>query len=87
MFFRRGVAEDDRWLEAKMWLFSIGALTALVGMLLENDWVMGAAAIFLLAGFLLRFVDGSDDREDPAGGQSPHPDADDGPTSRRDTTG
>ena len=86
MFFRRGVARNDRWLEAKMWLFSIGALTALIGMLLENDWVMGAAAIFLLAGFLLRFVAGSDDA-DSAGGEAPHPDADDAPTSRRDTTG
>ena len=86
MFFRRGVAADDRWLEAKMWLFSIGALTALVGMFLKNDWVMGAAAIFLLAGFLLRFAAGSGD-EDSADGEAPQPDADDGPTSRRDTTG
>lgn len=85
MFFRRGVAEDDRWLEAKMWLFSIGALTALVGMLLENDWVMGVATIFLLAGFVLRFAGGSDD-EDPDG-EAPRSDAGDRPTSGGDTTG
>lgn len=63
MFFRRGVAGDDRWLEAKMWLFSIGALLALLGMLLENDWVMGAAGVVLLGGFLLRFADRSGEEE------------------------
>lgn len=86
MFFRRGVAEDDRWLEVKMWLFSIGALTALVGMFLENDWVMGVAAIFLLAGFVLRFAGRSDD-EDSADGEAPRSDAGDRPTSGADTTG
>ena len=64
MFFRRGVGEDDRWLETKLWLFSIGALLALVGMFLENEWVIGAAAIVLLAGFLLRFAPGDGDGAD-----------------------
>lgn len=56
MFFRRGVADDDPWLQAKLWLFSIGALLALLGMFLENDWLIGAAGVVLLAGLLLRFV-------------------------------
>ena len=59
MFFRRGVS-DDGWLQLKLWLFSIGALLALVGMFLENDWVVGAAGVVLLAGFLLRFAPGPD---------------------------
>ena len=67
MFFRRGVAEDDRWLQAKLWLFSIGAFLALLGMLLENDWLMGAAGVVLLAGFMLRFVGRSDGGESDAG--------------------
>ena len=55
MFFRRGVS-DDGWLQVKLWLFSIGALLALVGMFLENDWVIGGAGLVLLAGFALRFL-------------------------------
>lgn len=61
MFFRRGVADDDPWLQAKLWIFTAGALLALAGMLLENDWLMGAAGIVLLAGVLLRFVKRPDD--------------------------
>lgn len=68
MFFRRGVAEDDPWLQAKLWLFSIGALLALLGMFLENDWLIGAAGVVLLTGLVLRFIrhpgqtdDGSDE--------------------------
>ncbi|MFW5947835.1 MAG: hypothetical protein ACOCUW_05025 [Gemmatimonadota bacterium] len=56
MFFRRGVAEDDRWLWPKLWLFGVGALLALLGMAFRNDWLVGAAAVCLLAGVLLRFV-------------------------------
>ena len=87
MFFRRGVAEDDRWLELKMWLFSIGALLALLGMLLENDWVMGAAGVVLLAGFLLRFAGGSDAEERGDSDDAPDAQADGGRTPERDTTG
>ncbi len=56
MFFRRGVADDDPWLGPKLWLFSIGAVLALLGMGLENDWLIGAAAVALVAGLALRFV-------------------------------
>lgn len=60
MFFRRGVADDGRWLQAKLWIFSIGALLALVGMFLENDWVIGGAGLVLATGLLLRFLDRGD---------------------------
>ena len=56
MFFRRGVADDDPWLRPKLWLFSIGAILALLGMGLESDWLIGAAAVALLAGLALRFL-------------------------------
>ncbi len=56
MFFRRGVADDDPWLRPKLWLFSTGAILALLGMGLEHDWLIGAAAVVLLVGLALRFV-------------------------------
>lgn len=55
MFFRRGVAEDDGWLQVKLWIFSIGALLALVGMALENRWLIGGAGLILGVGVVLRF--------------------------------
>ena len=57
MFFRRGLGDEpDRWLTAKLWLFGIGAILALLGMGLANDWLIGAAALALVAGLLLRLV-------------------------------
>lgn len=57
MFFRRGLGDEpDPWLTAKLWLFGIGAILALLGMGLANDWLIGAAALALGAGLLLRFV-------------------------------
>lgn len=56
MFFRRGVADDDPWLGPKLWIFGIGALLALLGMALENDWLIGAAGVVLAAGIGLRFL-------------------------------
>ena len=64
MFFRRGVSDDDPWLDVKLWLFSIGALLALLGMLLENDVLIGAAGVVLAMGVVLRFV-----RRPTAGGE------------------
>ena len=70
MFFRRGDAYDDR-LPAKIAIFTVGAVLALVGMILQNDWVVGAAAVVLAAGIFIRFAprpDVSDeDREPPPG--------------------
>lgn len=55
MFFRRGLG-DDRWLQAKLWIFTIGALLALLGMGLQNNWLMGLAGLVLAGGVLLRFL-------------------------------
>lgn len=55
MFFRR-TGRADRWTSARVALFTVGALLALAGMLLENDWVIAAAALVLVAGIALRFV-------------------------------
>jgi hypothetical protein len=57
MFFRRGVPDNgDPWVTEKIWIFTSGALLAMVGMFLDNRWLMGAAGLLLLAGVLLRFV-------------------------------
>lgn len=45
----------DPRLDIKIGLFSVGAILALVGMLTDNRWVLVAATIILLAGFLLQF--------------------------------
>ncbi|NIP83236.1 MAG: hypothetical protein GWM90_30020 [Gemmatimonadetes bacterium] len=58
MFFRRDRPGEDPFLGPKLWLFGIGALLALVGMALENDWLIGAAALFLAGGILLRLLGG-----------------------------
>lgn len=70
MFFRRGVS-DDGWLQVKVWLFTLGALVALVGMGLRNDWLIGAAGLLLAGGVLLRFVDRDADAHDDPGGRRP----------------
>ena len=71
MFFRRGVADDDPWLRPKMWLFSAGAILALVGMGTSSGWIIGIAGVVLASGLLLRFVphpgDSNDGADDPAG--------------------
>ncbi len=63
MFFRRTTRDDPR-LPAKIALFTVGALVAIIGMILENDWVIAAAAVILLAGIALRFVGRPDNEED-----------------------
>ena len=79
MFFRRGVADDDPWLRPKMWLFTAGAIVALLGMLTSRDWLIGIAGVLLAIGLLLRFVphpgrsgDATDvPGEDPGGPEPP----------------
>jgi hypothetical protein len=57
LFFRRGVpGGDDAWVTEKIWIFTIGALVAMVGMLLDHRGLMALAALLLLVGVLLRFV-------------------------------
>lgn len=63
MFFRRGISHDE-WLRVKLWLFGAGAILALLGMGLQNNWLMGIAGLVLAAGVLLRFVGGDSDEPD-----------------------
>ncbi|MEJ2503349.1 MAG: hypothetical protein P8177_08560 [Gemmatimonadota bacterium] len=63
MFFRRGVSENDRFLQAKLWIFGAGAIVALIGMGLQNDWLIGIAGLILAAGIALRFLEGSSSKE------------------------
>jgi hypothetical protein len=67
MFFRRRDDQGvDPWLFEKMALFTAGAIAALVGMLLDEAWIMALAGALLLGGLALRLVPrGGDD--DPAG--------------------
>ena len=78
MFFRRGVS-DDQWLQAKLWLFSFGAILALLGIGLRNDWLIAGAALALLAGMALRFIPrrGGEEDDEPMGpGTPPGPPSD-----------
>ena len=53
----------DRYLEARVWTFVVGAVLALGGMFLEKRWLVGVAIVVLVGGFGLRFL--SPGREDP----------------------
>lgn len=66
MFFRRGVSDsDERWLAARMRIFGVGAVLALLGIGLQNDWLVGAAGLVLAGGILLRFLPGDGDGDEP----------------------
>lgn len=67
MFFRRGISHDE-WLQVKLWLFGTGAILALLGMALHNDWLMGLAGLVLAAGILLRFLNRDDSGDLPERG-------------------
>lgn len=55
MFFRRD-RSDDEWLQVKIGIFAVGAVLALLGMGLGNDWLVAAAAVVLASGVVLRFL-------------------------------
>lgn len=68
MFFRRGGREEDDRLSEKIAIFTVGALLALLGMVLGNDWIVGVAALVLAAGVVIRFASRrapSDDEQGP----------------------
>ena len=46
----------DRFLNLKVAIFSLGAGTALVGILSNRNWVINVAIGILLIGVILRFV-------------------------------
>jgi hypothetical protein len=68
VFFRRRAAGEDPWLVAKMWIFAIGAGLALAGMATEIRWLIGAAAVVLVAGIAIRFVPRGGDPDDGTAG-------------------
>lgn len=71
MFYRRTAGDPDPWLREKIWVFVAGAVAAMIGMLLDNTWVLVGAGILLAAGVLLRFVP----RASGDGPGSPHDEA------------
>ena len=52
---RRG-SLDDRFLEWKIWIFSIAAALGLSGIYLEKRWMTGVALALLMSAMLLRFL-------------------------------
>lgn len=47
-----------------MWIFGVGAVLALLGMGLSNDWLVTLAAVVLASGVLLRLLNRSDGETD-----------------------
>ena len=71
MFYRRGASPSGtRFLVARLWIFAIGAVLAVVGMVLGNDWIVWLAAAVLVSGVVLRLVasrvSADRDESDPA---------------------
>ena len=57
-------SRDYSWLEWKIRLFSVAAVLSLVGIYFDERWVIGLAIMVLSLGMVLRFVPGSDLREE-----------------------
>lgn len=51
-------ADRYPWLLWKVRLFVIGAGLAVGGMVMDLDWLIMVAGVFLLGGFLIRFLPG-----------------------------
>jgi hypothetical protein len=87
MFFRRGTShQDDPWLAEKLWLFTGGAVTAILGMLLENSWLLGVGALLLASGVLIRLLPRGEHFGDPQDAHH-HPDAADHGAAGPDDSG
>ena len=55
---RNRKADEYPWLAWKVRAFVVGSVLAVFGMIQENRWLLGAATLVLLVGFLLRFLPG-----------------------------
>lgn len=55
------------WLEWKVRLFTVGAVLAVAGMAMEEDWLVWTAIGVLGAGFILRFLPHPADEQDSPG--------------------
>lgn len=49
-------SRDDRFLEWKIWIFSIAAAVGLSGIFFEERWMTGVALAVLMSAMLLRFL-------------------------------
>ena len=49
---------DDRFLEWKVWIFSVAAALVIVGIATDARWMTGTALVLLLCAMLLRFLPG-----------------------------
>ena len=65
LFLDRSHRAADPWLTWKVRFFQVGAVLAVVGMVTERNWVVGAATVILAVGFSLRFVPHPSRKEDP----------------------
>ena len=52
----RDARGEDRFLKAKIALFSLGAAVALIGIAADTRWLINVAIGILLVGFALRFL-------------------------------
>ena len=57
----------DVFLAAKVGIFCIGAVIALIGIATDTDWVITLAIAVLLVGFALRFVRPRDTEDEGQG--------------------
>ena len=53
---------EDPWLNAKVAIFCIGAVIALIGVATNTSWVITVAIGVLIVGFLMRFLRPRGDR-------------------------
>jgi hypothetical protein len=62
---------SHRHLEARIWIFSIAAGIALVGIYFDERWMTGVALTLLLGAVMLRFLPGDDVDRDEASPPDP----------------
>lgn len=62
-FISRSSTPNPRLLGLRIALFGVGAIVAVIGMGLQVTWLVNAAIVVLVAGFVLRFVRSSEEPE------------------------
>ena len=63
MFARRGGGRDPH-LEWKVRIFSVAAVSALLGMYFQERWMTGLAIVLLAGAMFLRFIGGAEPEAD-----------------------